>query len=254
VGRVRSFARRPPGPAMDPLASTSRLLRDGLIDPQHARVPGQVRALLEWSRAERGDGPLGPEALSTRTRRLELFQTQPFFVAAPWTARPGESVPFEDTLADYSALVDGAADTLPQEALRYVGRWRPTYPSEAPGQLTSLPMAGNRSKVGDFCGCAAARRLRGEEGVTLGELEPLAGGQADMAELRAVCMGAGSICRDGRRESRSAPGCRVTRRTPRSSVAELEWGFELEPWTADASCCPVRAAGSGQAHRRHRVV
>jgi len=52
VGRVRSFARRPPGPAMDPLASTSRLLRDGLIDPQHARVPGQVRALLEWSRAE----------------------------------------------------------------------------------------------------------------------------------------------------------------------------------------------------------
>ena len=47
--------------------------------------------------------------------------------------RPGESVPFEDTLADYSALLDGAADTLPEEALRYVGRWRPISPSEAPG-------------------------------------------------------------------------------------------------------------------------
>jgi F-type H+-transporting ATPase subunit beta len=127
------LARRGLFPAMDPLASTSRLLRDGLLDPQHARVAGQVRAILESSRAEHSDGPLGPEVLSTRTRRLELFQTQPFFVAEPWTARPGESVPFEDTLADYSALVDGAADTLPEEALRYVGRWRPTPTSEAPG-------------------------------------------------------------------------------------------------------------------------
>jgi len=127
------LARRGLFPAIDPLASTSRLLRDGLVDPRHARVAGQVRALLEWSRAEHGDGPLGPEALSTRARRLELFQTQPFFVAEPWTARPGESVPFEHTLADYSALVDGAADTLPEEALRYVGRWRPTPTSEAPG-------------------------------------------------------------------------------------------------------------------------
>src|ERR1700716_2260690 len=117
---------------MDPLASTSRLLRDGLVNPQHARVAGQVRTLLESSRAEHGDGPLGPEALSTRTRRLELFQTQPFFVAEPWTARPGESVPFEDTLADFSVLVDGAADTLPEEARRYVGRGRPTSTSEAP--------------------------------------------------------------------------------------------------------------------------
>jgi F-type H+-transporting ATPase subunit beta len=85
---------------MDPLASTSRVLRDGLVDPRHARVAGQVQTLLEWSRAEHGDGPLGPEALSTRARRLELYQTQPFFVAEPWIARPGESVPFEDTLAE----------------------------------------------------------------------------------------------------------------------------------------------------------
>jgi F-type H+-transporting ATPase subunit beta len=127
------LARRGLFPAMDPLASTSRLLRDGLVDPQHARVAGQVRALLEWSRAEHGGGPPGLEALSTHARRLELFQTQPFFVAEPWTARPGESVSFEDTLADYSALVDGAADTLPDEALRYVGRWRTTPTSEAPG-------------------------------------------------------------------------------------------------------------------------
>src|SRR4029077_8244807 len=67
-------------PAIDPLASTSRLLRDGLVDPRHAHVAGQVRALLEWSRAEHGDGPLNTEALAARTRRLELFQTQPFVV------------------------------------------------------------------------------------------------------------------------------------------------------------------------------
>src|SRR5260221_5341765 len=119
------LARRGLFPAMDPLASTSRLLRDGLVDSQHARVAGQVRPRLERSRGEHGDGPLSPEALSTRARRLELFQTQPFFVAEPWTARPGESVPFEDTLAGYSALADGAADTLPEDAPRYVGRLRP---------------------------------------------------------------------------------------------------------------------------------
>ena len=132
LDRFETVARRGLFPAIDPLASTSRLLRDGLVDPQHARVAGQVRALLEWSRAEHSDGPLGPEALSTRTRRLELFQTQPFFVTEPWTARSGEWVPFEDTLADYSALVDGAADPLPEEALRYVGRW-PTLTLEALG-------------------------------------------------------------------------------------------------------------------------
>ncbi len=126
------LARRGMFPAMDPLASTSRLLRDDLVDPQHARVAQQVRALLESTRAEHGDGRPGPEALSTRARRVELFQTQPFFVAEPWTGRPGESVPFEDTLTDYSALVDGAADTMPEESLRYVGRWQPTSPSEAP--------------------------------------------------------------------------------------------------------------------------
>jgi F-type H+/Na+-transporting ATPase subunit beta len=92
------LARRGLFPAMDPLASTSRLLRSGLVDAQHARVAEQVRALLETGRAEHGDGPPAPEALSTRARGLELFQTQPFFVAEPWTARPGESVPFEDTL------------------------------------------------------------------------------------------------------------------------------------------------------------
>ena len=126
------LARRGLFPAIDPLASTSRLLRDGLVDPRHARVARQVRAILEWSRAEHADGPLAPDALMTRTRRLELYQTQPFFVAEPWTARPGESVPFDDTLTDYSALVDGAADALPEEALRYIGRWRPTSPSAAP--------------------------------------------------------------------------------------------------------------------------
>ena len=63
------LARRGLFPAIDPLASTSRLLRDGLVDQRHARIAGQVRALLESSRAAHGDGPLGPEALSGALRR-----------------------------------------------------------------------------------------------------------------------------------------------------------------------------------------
>jgi RNA polymerase sigma factor (sigma-70 family) len=127
------LARRGLFPAIDPLASTSRLLRDGIVHPQHARVAAQVRAMLEWSRAEHAAAPLAPEALSTRARRLEHYQTQPFFVAEPWTALPGESVAFDDTLADYSALVDGAADAVPEETLRYIGRWRPSSPPDAAG-------------------------------------------------------------------------------------------------------------------------
>jgi F-type H+-transporting ATPase subunit beta len=125
------LARRGLFPAIDPVASTSRLLRDGSVDPRHARVAAQVRALLEWSRAQHAVTPLAPEVLSTRARRLEQFQTQPFFVAQPWTARPGESVAFDDTLAGYSALVDGAADSLPEEALGYIGRWRGRSSTEA---------------------------------------------------------------------------------------------------------------------------
>jgi RNA polymerase sigma factor (sigma-70 family) len=124
------LARRGLFPAIDPLASTSRLLRDALVDPQHAQIATQVRTMLEWSRTEHPDTRLAPDVLSTRARRLELFQTQPFFVAEPWTALPGESVAFDDTLAEYGALVDGAADAVPEETLRYLGRWRPTAAAE----------------------------------------------------------------------------------------------------------------------------
>ena len=87
-------------PAVDGAASSSRLLRDGLVDAEHARVAAQVQAALRQVGTD-ADGADGAVSL----QRLREFQSQPFFVAEPWTARPGETVGLDDTLAGYRTIV-----------------------------------------------------------------------------------------------------------------------------------------------------
>ena len=67
---------------------------------------------------------LGSEGDSTQSRRVKAaieFQSQPFFVAEPWTARPGTFVSLERALVGYSAIVKGAADSFSEGALMYAG-------------------------------------------------------------------------------------------------------------------------------------
>jgi F-type H+-transporting ATPase subunit beta len=110
-------------PAVDPLASNSRLLDRALLGERHYRVAQTVREhLARYRELEDIIAMLGMEALSDtdrrivhRARRLERYFTQPFFVVADHTGIPGASVTLETTLADCEAFVRGDYDTLPED-------------------------------------------------------------------------------------------------------------------------------------------
>jgi F-type H+/Na+-transporting ATPase subunit beta len=102
-------------PAVDALASRSRLLTEGLASSEQLRVAEAGRALL------RG----GDAALSERAQKLLLFQSQPFFVAEPFTARPAEYVPLAASVRAFGAIAAGAYDQTPPDALRFVGAAQP---------------------------------------------------------------------------------------------------------------------------------
>lgn len=95
-------------PAVDPIRSSSRLLREGLLEMEHAQVARQV---LESIAEGNGDGPAG-----ARSRRISNFLSQPFFVAERFTDRPGVFVPRKRTIQDFSLLASGAYDQVAEDA------------------------------------------------------------------------------------------------------------------------------------------
>ena len=110
-------------PAVDPLASASRMMDRAFLGDRHYRVAQTVREhLARYRELEDIIAMLGLEALSEadrrivhRARRLERYLTQPFFVVADHTGIPGISVPLETTLADCEAFVRGDYDDLPED-------------------------------------------------------------------------------------------------------------------------------------------
>jgi F-type H+/Na+-transporting ATPase subunit beta len=114
----RALAKRGVYPAVDPVASRSRLLDDGRVPPEHAAIARDVRELLRNA----------SDAHSIRAQRVIEFQSQPFYVAEPWTARPGAFVPVDAALAGYRAILTGAADAFEEGALLYAGAF-PSRPS-----------------------------------------------------------------------------------------------------------------------------
>jgi F-type H+-transporting ATPase subunit beta len=107
-------------PAIDPLQSSSRLLGERLASAEHLRVAGEARELLRRTAVIAGAGKAN-DPLYARARRALLFQAQPFVVAEPYTAVPGEYVPLADTIRGFGELVAGKYDALPEDAFRFVG-------------------------------------------------------------------------------------------------------------------------------------
>ncbi len=111
-------------PAVDPLASNSRLMDARLVGERHHRVAAAVRDhLARYKELEDIIAMLGIEELSPddrrivrRARRLQRYLTQPFSVVADHTGLPGVSVPLETTLADCERFLDGAYDALTEDA------------------------------------------------------------------------------------------------------------------------------------------
>ena len=116
-------------PAIDPLASNSRLLDPQYIGAEHYAVARRVQQILQRYR-ELQDiiAILGVEDLSEedkqvvqRARRIEKFLSQPFLVAEAFTNRPGNITPLAETIRSFKELCDGKWDHLPENAFMYVG-------------------------------------------------------------------------------------------------------------------------------------
>jgi F-type H+-transporting ATPase subunit beta len=116
-------------PAIDPLASSSRLLDPQLVGERHYKVARRVQKTLQRYR-ELQDiiAILGVDELSEddklivhRARRIERFLSQPFLVAEVFTGKSGKITPLSETIQSFEEICDGKWDHLPESAFMYVG-------------------------------------------------------------------------------------------------------------------------------------
>jgi len=116
-------------PAVDPLASSSRILDPQIVGDEHYRVARGVQETLQRYRDLQDIiAILGVEELSEddrvavgRARRLQRLFSQPFHVAEQFTGRPGKYVKIEDTVASFKEVLEGKLDHVPEQAFFYVG-------------------------------------------------------------------------------------------------------------------------------------
>ena len=131
-GRIvleRSLADQGLYPAVDPLASSSRLLDPRAVGEEHYQVAQRVQEVLQRYRDLREIiAILGIDELSdedklivSRARKIQFFLTQPMHVAEAFTGKPGEYVKIEDTIRGFKGLVDGEYDDVPELAFFLVG-------------------------------------------------------------------------------------------------------------------------------------
>jgi F-type H+-transporting ATPase subunit beta len=125
----RSLSEQGLFPAVDPLASTSRILDPLIVGQEHYDVARAVqRTLQRYKDLQDIIAILGVEELSeedrvtvSRARKIQRFLTQPMFVAEPFTGRPGVYVKAADTVAGFRAILDGKHDDLSEQAFYMVG-------------------------------------------------------------------------------------------------------------------------------------
>ena len=116
-------------PAVDPLASTSRILEADIVGEEHYRVARKVQATLQrYQELQDIIAILGMDELDdndkltvARARKIQKFLSQPFFVAENFTGLPGKYVPLAETVKGFAAIVDGQVDDLPEWAFFNVG-------------------------------------------------------------------------------------------------------------------------------------
>jgi F-type H+-transporting ATPase subunit beta len=111
-------------PAVDPLDSTSTILKREIVGDEHFNVANQVKEVLQRYRelqdiiAILGMDELSDEDKVTvqRARKLERFLSQPFHVAEQFTGTPGRYVKVEDSISGFKEILDGKHDDLPERA------------------------------------------------------------------------------------------------------------------------------------------
>jgi F-type H+/Na+-transporting ATPase subunit beta len=125
----RSIAEKGIYPAVDPLDSTSTILKADIVGEDHFRVANQVREILQrYKELQDIIAILGIDELSDedkltvqRARKVERFLSQPFFVAEEFTGTPGQYVKVEDTVRSFAEIIDGRHDDIPERAFLLKG-------------------------------------------------------------------------------------------------------------------------------------
>jgi F-type H+-transporting ATPase subunit beta len=116
-------------PAVDPLASTSRILDPRIIGDEHYGVAQQVKGILQrYKDLQDIIAILGIDELSdedklavTRARKIQNFLSQPFYVAAQFTGLEGKYVKLADTIRSFKEIADGKHDDIPEQAFYMQG-------------------------------------------------------------------------------------------------------------------------------------
>ncbi len=129
VALERSLAAQGFYPAVDPLASFSRVLEPDVVGQEHYDVArGVIEVLQRYRDLQDIIAILGVEELSEedkltveRARRIQRFMTQPFFVAETFTGIPGKYVPVKETVRGFKEILEGKHDDIPQQAFYMSG-------------------------------------------------------------------------------------------------------------------------------------
>jgi F-type H+-transporting ATPase subunit beta len=125
----RSISEKGIYPAVDPLDSTSTILKPDIVGEEHFAVANQVREILQrYKELQDIIAILGIEELSDedrltvqRARKVERFLSQPFFVAEQFTGLEGKYVPVEQTVASFKEIIEGKHDDIPERAFLLKG-------------------------------------------------------------------------------------------------------------------------------------
>jgi len=129
VALERSIAEQGLYPAVDPLASTSRILDPHIVNEEHYAVArGVQRVLQRYKDLQDIIAILGVEELSeddrrivSRARKIQRFLSQPMFVAEAFTGTEGKYVPVKETVRGFKEILEGKHDELPEQAFFMVG-------------------------------------------------------------------------------------------------------------------------------------
>jgi F-type H+-transporting ATPase subunit beta len=129
IALERSLAELALYPAVDPLASTSRILDPNIVGEDHYDTAREVQRVLQrYKDLSDVIAILGVEELSeedkllvARARKIQRFLSQPMFVAEVFTGRSGAYVPIGETVRGFREILDGKHDDLPEQAFYMVG-------------------------------------------------------------------------------------------------------------------------------------
>ncbi len=129
ISLERSLAEQGLYPAIDPLASSSKILTPSIVGENHYQVAREVQKVLQrYKDLQDIIAILGIDELSdedklivARARKIQRFLTQPMFVAETFTGQPGKYVKIQDTVTGFKQILEGKHDDLPEQAFYMVG-------------------------------------------------------------------------------------------------------------------------------------